>query len=143
VTPARATTGERIAAGILAAACLSVLIVAATLSADPAGAGTHTQLGLAPCGWVAKYGRPCVTCGMTTAFAHAAHASFLASFLTQPAGFLLSIASASTFWGGAFVALTGSRLGHMFARLLTPRGVLVPLALILVAWVYKLLTFHP
>jgi hypothetical protein len=142
MTPARATTGERVAAGLAAAACLAVLIVAATLAPDPGGAGTHTQLGLAPCGWVVKYGRPCFTCGMTTAFAHAAHASPIRSFLTQPAGFLLALGAAAAFWGGAFIAVTGSRLGHMFGRLLTPRGVVAGVLIFLAAWVYKLLTFR-
>lgn len=139
--PARSTPGERVASAIAAGLCLAVLIVAARLDPDPAGAGTHTQLGLAPCGWVVKYGRPCMTCGMTTAFAHAAHAGFLSSFVTQPAGCLLAIGSASGFWGGLYVALTGSRLGHLFGRVLTPRGVGLGVAIFLGAWVYKLLTF--
>lgn len=142
MTPARSAPGERIAAALVAGACLAVLIVAAGLDPDPIGAGTHTQLGLSPCGWVAKYGRPCMTCGMTTSFAHAAHAGFLRSFLVQPAGFLLAIGAAAAFWAGLHIAITGSRLGHLYVRLLTPAGVALGISLFVLAWGYKLLTFQ-
>lgn len=57
--------------GLLALALflLSTLAVATRLEPDARGRGTHTQLGLPPCGFLAVTGKPCPTCGMTTAFA--------------------------------------------------------------------------
>jgi len=74
---------------------------------------------------------------MTTAFAHAAHTQFWASFRTQPMGCLLCLGAAAAFWGCLHVALTGSHLGRLSARMLTPRWLWVMAALLLVAWAYK------
>jgi hypothetical protein len=51
-------------------ALLVALAVARSLSPDPSGYGTHRQLGLPPCTLVALFGKPCPSCGMTTAWAH-------------------------------------------------------------------------
>src|SRR5690606_33691507 len=69
---ARANAGARIVACGVGAGCLGVLGLAPWLTPAAAGHGTHGQLGLPPCGWVLAMGRPCPSCGMTTAFAHAA-----------------------------------------------------------------------
>jgi hypothetical protein len=77
---------------------LAVIATAAFLTPDPAGHGTHVQLGLPPCGFLVVTGFPCPGCGLTTCFAHmvrleipaAAHANafgvplFLASLFTIP-----------------------------------------------------------
>ena len=49
---------------------MTLLTVAAILEPSPLGHGTHRQLGLPPCTFWALFGRPCPTCGMTTAWAH-------------------------------------------------------------------------
>lgn len=49
---------------------LAALAVARSLSPDPSGYGTHRQLGLPPCTFVALFGKRCPSCGMTTAWAH-------------------------------------------------------------------------
>ena len=54
---------------VLALGLAGVLGTARLLEPDPRGFGTHTQLGLAPCAFARITGRPCPTCGMTTAFA--------------------------------------------------------------------------
>lgn len=134
--------GERVVAGVLCLCALSLLIIAARLNADPAGHGTHTQLGLAPCGWVLRYNRPCVMCGMTTAFSHAAHGRLAASFLTQPAGALGAVATAAFAWGAGLAAFTGARVDRLLAGMLRPRSVLLAALLVLAAWGYKLLTWN-
>jgi hypothetical protein len=49
---------------------LALLAIARWLDPDPAGHGTHRQLGLPPCTFVKLFGKPCPSCGMTTAWAH-------------------------------------------------------------------------
>ncbi|MCA9231722.1 MAG: DUF2752 domain-containing protein [Planctomycetales bacterium] len=54
----------------LAGVGLILLIAARTLEPDPRGFGTHEQLGFSPCVFQSWTGRPCPTCGATTAWAH-------------------------------------------------------------------------
>ena len=74
---------------------MSVLGVAAWLHADPRGVSTHEQLGLPGCTFLQTTGMPCFTCGMTTAFTHAAHGHLLAALYTQPGGAVLAVLTAA------------------------------------------------
>lgn len=136
--PVRAALGSRIAATIVAAAALAVLVTAASLTPDPRGVETHTQLGLWPCGWYLATGHPCPTCGMTTAFAHASQGRFGASLATQPFAAVLALATSTVFWGGVHVAVFGSRLGSVGDRLLRPRPIMLIAAVFVAAWIYKI-----
>jgi Na+/melibiose symporter-like transporter len=49
---------------------LAVVITAAFLTPSSEGHGTHTQLGLPPCGFLVYTGVPCPGCGLTTSFSH-------------------------------------------------------------------------
>jgi hypothetical protein len=120
----------------------SVLAVAAYLRPDPAGVGTHQQLGLGGCTLLQLTGWPCPMCGMTTSFSLAMHGHLVDSFLCQPYGlvlFSLTLATALVslvelvrptgrwrrFWGWL-----GLKEGWIAAGLLGG---------LLVGWVYKLL----
>ena len=67
----------------------AVVITAAMLSPDPAGHGTHTQLGLPPCGFLVVTGYPCPGCGLTTSFSHMAHFQLAGAIGANPFGVLL------------------------------------------------------
>jgi hypothetical protein len=67
----------------------AVLVTAAALSPDPAGHGTHTQLGLPPCGFLLMTGLPCPGCGLTTSFAHMIRLELGGAFAANPLGVLL------------------------------------------------------
>ncbi len=140
--PRRAGPGERLAAGAVALATLTVLVIAAWLDPAAKGHGTHTQIGLPPCSWAVWFDKPCLTCGMTTAFSHAGEGQWLAAFRTQPAGAALSLATAAAFWLAAHAALTGSRIGAATAWLARPRTVGLVIAGLLAAWVYKILSWN-
>ena len=71
----------------------AVLGVARGLEPDPRGFGTHTQLGLWPCGFMATTGRPCPTCGMTTSFAWLTRADLAQAWRANPAGIALAATS--------------------------------------------------
>jgi len=116
----------------------ALLGVSAWLTPSPTGLGTHTSLYQAPCGWIVSMNCPCPTCGMTTAFAHAADGNLPASFVAQPFGMVLAVGTAMTFLLGAYVAITGSRIASRLTRLWRPRLVWVIAALALISWVYKI-----
>ena len=88
---ARATRIEQVFWGVVFAACLVVLGLAGLkLSPDPSGLGTHQQLGLPPCGFIAMSGGyPCPSCGYTTTFTLAAHGRLIDAFANQPFGFVV------------------------------------------------------
>lgn len=139
--PVRAERVERLFAALSALAMLSVLALAAWLQPADRGHGTHEQLGLQPCTWVSLLNSPCPTCGMTTAFAHAARADFASSFVAQPLGCLLALGAATTFWFSLHVAITGSTIGRALANLLGRRLLWLALAALLGAWGYKIATW--
>lgn len=136
--PARATPLDRIWAGLGALAALALLITASRLTPSPSGTGTHTQLGLTPCGFLGATGIPCPTCGMTTAFAGAANLEPRASLRAQPMGTLLALATAAGFWTLLHVALTGSRVLVLVGRLLRPRVLWVVAAAWAASWAYRI-----
>jgi hypothetical protein len=83
---------------LLWAACaglaFAILATARALTPDPSGFGTHTQLGLPPCGFLRLTALPCPLCGLTTAFAHMARlqiTSALHAHVLGPALFALTV----------------------------------------------------
>lgn len=116
VPPVRLSAAERAASLAVAVAASAPLVIAAFLRPDPSGIGTHTQLGIPTCMWPVTLGITCPSCGMTTAFAHAAAGNLWTSFWTQPMGFLLALLCASAAMLGVLGAVTGSRLGYWLCR---------------------------
>jgi hypothetical protein len=137
----RATLGARLLAAAGALAGLTVLGIAAWMTPDAAGHGTHTQLGLPDCTWAQAFDKPCATCGMTTSFAYASNGDLLGSARTQPFGFLLAVVTATGICGAGHVAATGSMIGSSAARLLNAKVLWGSIALLLGAWAYKFITW--
>ncbi len=119
----------------------AVLVVAWWSTPSSEGLGTHTQLGLPSCGWISTMQTPCVTCGMTTSFAFAADGSFLASFQTQPFGFLLAMGTAMALIGGMYTAATGANVGILLKGVVGWRFWWTVAGLAAAAWVYKVLSY--
>jgi hypothetical protein len=80
------------------------------LKPDPAGHGTHMQLGLPPCPSVLLFNRPCPGCGMTTSFAYCARLDFIDGFKVHAFGPLLFIGWAISAVLAGYGALKGLRL---------------------------------
>jgi hypothetical protein len=74
---------------------LAVLITAAFLSPSPEGHGTHTQLGLPPCGFLVYTHYPCPGCGLTTSFAHMIRLEVIGAANANPFGILLFLCTAA------------------------------------------------
>ncbi len=138
---AASTRPRRLVAGVVAACAAGILAMAALLEPSPTGLGTHSQLSLPSCGWIAVADVPCPTCGMTTAFAHAANGNLAAAAVAQPMGAVLAVAVAMALFIGAYVAATGSRVAGMLPRL-WGRGTAWALAAGFGgAWIYKVLSY--
>lgn len=137
---ARASRGDRIVAIILGCVAFAVLVIASRLTPSSEGHGTHTQLGLPACGMYLATGRPCPTCGMTTAFAALAKFDLWLAFKTQPMGALLGLGTSVFVWGAAHVAIFGSRLGTIAMRMLTARVAWTVVVLGAASWAYTLMT---
>ncbi|MCX5660912.1 MAG: DUF2752 domain-containing protein [Planctomycetota bacterium] len=117
----------------------SLLAVASRLTPDARGMRTHEQLGLPPCGFAAVSGYPCPTCGMTTAFAHAAHGQIVDAVVAQPFGGLLAIASACAVLIGAYALVTDLPLAPLFRPANRMAFLYLLLALFLGSWTFKIL----
>lgn len=77
---------------MMAAAGLAILLVlglAARLTPDPQGFGTHRQLGLPECSFRQLTGVPCPQCGMTTSLCHLVRGRPAAALRANPGGVLL------------------------------------------------------
>ncbi len=66
--------------------CGGILLIAAFLTPSPTGFGTHTQLGMPPCGFLLVYHKPCPSCGLTTAFSNMVRGQVVSAFRAHPAG---------------------------------------------------------
>ncbi len=135
--PPPLTPRTRLLCVVLALLVAAPLVLAARLSPSAAGHGTHMQLGMPPCGWAIYFNKPCMTCGMTTAFAHAVRLEPLHAVKAQPAGLALALACGIAFWAFLLSALLPLNLARP-ARVLLSSKVLVAVCLLLLgAWAYK------
>lgn len=79
-------TNSRFAWAALGLTALASLLIARALTPDPHGHGTHIQLGLPPCAFLAWTGLPCPLCGLTTSFAYMARGSLTSAVMSHPLG---------------------------------------------------------
>ncbi len=135
------TAMRRLVGAGVAVAAAALLGVAAWLDASPQGLGTHAQLNLPPCGWILAMDLPCPTCGMTTAFAHAADGNLVGSFVAQPMGAVLAVATAIALLVGTYTVATGSRIAALFGRLCNRRAAWLIGTAFVAAWVYKIVAY--
>ena len=140
--PAHAgSTKRRILATLVAVGAATILGLAAYLEPSPTGLGTHTQLAMPTCGWIVTMDIPCPTCGMTTAFAHAANGNLLRSLGAQPLGAALALFTAMALLVAVYIAVTGSVIGSAFARLWSGRMAWILAVVAIAAWAYKVLVY--
>lgn len=126
-----------VAAAIAVCASGGLLVVAWLLPPASRGFGTHQALGLPACSWPARFGVPCPSCGMTTAFALASKGRIVESFTTQPMGCVLAIAAGMTFVAAIWTLATGRTVWPVYERLLGARLAWFAGIAALLAWGYK------
>jgi hypothetical protein len=78
------------------------------LTPDPAGHGTHQQLGLPPCTIYYLTGRPCPSCGLTTSVSAILHGQFGLAWRANPMGYVIV--------AGALAVAVNSLLALLWGR---------------------------
>ncbi|HOF18144.1 MAG TPA: DUF2752 domain-containing protein [Phycisphaerae bacterium] len=94
----------------VATACGALLVAAWSLSPQAGGTGTHVQMGLPGCSFLARTGYPCPSCGLTTSVSAAAHGQWGLSLSAQPFGLVLFVAAVGGALLGAAQAVTAQPL---------------------------------
>ena len=107
---------RRLRGAVLAAICGGLLATAWQLAPRRVGHGTHEQLGLPTCSFLAETGWPCPSCGLTTSVSAAAHGRFGLAFEAQPFGIVLFAALV----GGLAVGAVELAAGRDVLRRLRP-----------------------
>jgi len=129
---------NRLVAGGVCAACLTVLGLAAWLQPNAAGVGTHTQLGMQACSFYESTALPCATCGMTTTFALAADGRLVAAAINQPAAFTLAVLTACAAMISGWAMYAGVSLLPLVRAVWTPKAILLAGGVLIAAWAYKI-----
>jgi hypothetical protein len=125
---------------VLAVLPATVIGTAAALTPNPLGHGTHTQLGLPPCGFLVVTGYPCPGCGLTTAFANMADGHVVAAARANSFGVLLFLVSAATVFVSLLALVRGWAVVPVLERLAIERWALVLSLVSLTVWVTRCIT---
>lgn len=120
----------------LAAAAL--VLLARWLVPDARGFGTHTQLGLPPCGFRALTSLPCPSCGFTTAFAHIVRGELALAGQANAFGALLCVLTVASLPVSMWGVVRGLPPSTFVARARLHRGLLGLCALGFVHWLARL-----
>ena len=121
---------------MVASPCLAFLLAAACLTPRNSGFGTHEELGLPGCSFLARTGLPCPSCGLTTSVAATVHGRIGLAFRAQPFGVFLAAAVAAVGMAGVAELVTGRDV----LRLLGPRPwwIIAAAGGMLAGWAWKL-----
>jgi hypothetical protein len=95
---------------VVTLAVTGLLVAVGRLTPRANGYGTHTQLGMSSCGYLARTGYPCPGCGMTTSVAAMARGQASLAMRAQPFGALVVILAVGLAGAGLVQAVSGRNL---------------------------------
>jgi len=101
---------RRLVAAAAGAFCWGILGLAAAVRPHETGMGTHGELGLPACSFLAETGWPCPTCGLTTSVSAMAHGRVQLAWRAHPFGVVLFVALAVLAAAASAEAVTGRRV---------------------------------
>jgi len=129
---------ERIGLFGLGVLLFGLLAAAAWLKPNPAGLGTHTQLGLPGCTMYTLVGIRCPGCGMTTSWAHMMKGDLTSALRTNVGGVLLCFLAAGVFPCLIWMSIQGRPFkGRWFSHVAI--GVLmIAIGISIVEWLIRL-----
>jgi hypothetical protein len=134
---------DRCAAAVVVGCAVLGTVLLARIAPDPKGYDTHTQLGLAPCGWPRIYGIPCPTCGCTTAACHLVHGNVVDAFATQPFGAAVAAVGLALGVHALWCLLRRRSFVDLLVRVPFGRWLAGAALLFLLSWCYTWATFRP
>jgi hypothetical protein len=134
-SPVHPWLDRAVALGVVLSA-VAVIALLVMIQPDARGHGTHEQLGMPACGWVLQYGRPCPTCGVTTAASHLVHLRPFDALRVQPFGTGFALAGLWIAGVAALCLLRGRSFADYMLRLPVARILVIGLLLLLVSWAY-------
>lgn len=132
----------RAASAALATGIGSVFALSALLVPSSTGHGTHLQLGLGTCTFLAFTGQPCPMCGATTTFALMAHLHPLEALANQPFAAFLFLLAAGTLGVAISEVVDPRGRWDRILRWLEPRESVLAsafLGFMVLSWMYKML----
>ena len=128
---------ERVGQAVAAVVLTGWVAVGMALTPSPTGSGTHTVLGLPPCGMLVATGHPCPTCGVTTSFVLAAHGRPIDALVNQPFGLAVFLGVLGV-WGFTIVTLaTGRTWSGLLTAFNVTTAVVIITVIALISWAYK------
>jgi hypothetical protein len=133
-----ALSRERMGWATVALLSALVLLLSRLLTPSVSGLGTHMQLGLPPCGFLALFHIPCPACGLTTSFAHLAHGSLGASLTAHPLGLPLFLTTAFVALRALFEAVRAQPSSHWLSNSRALACAWLYTASLLLVWLVRL-----
>ncbi|MEM6955599.1 MAG: DUF2752 domain-containing protein [Myxococcota bacterium] len=134
---ARGTRLSRIVWFFLWAIPLAIVITATTITPAAEGHGTHTQLGLPPCGFLQATGIPCPGCGLTTSFAHMVRFQFTGASMANAFGVALFLVSVFAIPVGIYAMVRGLPVFETLERLQFEKIVVMLAVCSTLVWVIR------
>jgi hypothetical protein len=138
-TTAGVSGRARVLSAALAIGLLAALALASQLRADPRGLGTHEQLGLPSCTFLALTGKRCPACGMTTAWVHVMHGRVSDALRANAMGTLLAALALPAALAALAFAVRGRPLTRRPSEWVVALAAVGLAALIVLEWSVRLL----
>ena len=137
--PVKSECARRMSALGVGVVATILLCIALFLKPSSNGIGTHQQLGLPACGWVAAADIPCPTCGMTTAWSHTVRGQLPSAWMAQPLGMLLALTAFAVAIGAFITAISGISFQSLLYRYSPTKVIIVIASLAILSWAFKIL----
>ncbi len=134
----RYSRNERLGVFVFGLFLMTLLIVASFLEPNPAGLGTHTQLGLPGCTMYTLFGIRCPGCGMTTSWAYALKGDFTNAIQANVGGVLLCFLAAATCPFLMWIGIRGRPLETRWFTQVAMVVLLIAIVISIIEWLIRL-----